>query len=97
MALHNLNKKNTTEDLRILRFGKYKGQTILGVIQDDPRYIKWCLDNIETFKLNDQETELFLISYNDIDDSIEHYDERDYPYTYQGEVPGFFGFYDFNR
>lgn len=33
-------------------FGKYKGIPITVVIERDPRYISWCLENITGFKLS---------------------------------------------
>jgi hypothetical protein len=64
----------------VFTFGKYKGQTILGVIQNDPKYIQWCLDKVEFFKLNSEETELFLICHNNVETDYEE------PYTFQGET-----------
>lgn len=33
----------------VLRFGKYKTWTIQEVFEEDPKYLKWCLDNVEGF------------------------------------------------
>lgn len=34
-----------TKALTQLNFGKYKGRTIADVVQSDPKYVKWILDN----------------------------------------------------
>jgi hypothetical protein len=31
-------------------FGKYKGKEVKWVIENDPQYYKWCLDNVKKFK-----------------------------------------------
>lgn len=36
-----------------LTFGKYKGQNIDDVIQHNPLYIIWCLDNVLGFELSE--------------------------------------------
>ena len=52
----------TPED--ILRFGKYKRLTIRKVLDYDPSYIKWCLNNIDTFEMSDKDREeVFNLSY----------------------------------
>jgi len=40
-------------------FGKYKGKGIGDIIFLDRQYIRWCLNNIPTFKLNEREQILF--------------------------------------
>ena len=42
-----------------LKFGKYKGEYVQDVIEKDPDYLLWCLDNIDWFKLT-KETEAQL-------------------------------------
>ena len=37
----------------ILNFGKYKGKTILQVIDEDPAYIVWCIRNVKNFIIDD--------------------------------------------
>lgn len=32
-----------------LDFGKHKGSTVRKVLQDDPCYLEWCLDNVTGF------------------------------------------------
>lgn len=41
----------------VLEFGKYKGQTIKQVLEQNVDYITWCLENINHFAL-DEEAEL---------------------------------------
>ena len=38
----------------ILRFGKHRNKTIRQVYEDDPTYIRWCLDSIDTFEMSDK-------------------------------------------
>ena len=40
---------------RILTFGKYKGQEIKYIILTHIGYIMWCFENINWFKLTDEE------------------------------------------
>lgn len=37
----------------VFRFGKYKTHTLLQVVMKDPRYIIWCVNNLDHFFLND--------------------------------------------
>lgn len=39
-----------------LAFGKYKGYLIEEIIDDDPNYIEWAIDEIEWFKLDQNAT-----------------------------------------
>lgn len=39
-------------------FGKYKGETIEDIIENDPQYVDWCLENVKHFSLNDEAEEL---------------------------------------
>lgn len=36
-----------------LNFGKYKGKTILQVIDENPAYIVWCIRNVKNFTIDD--------------------------------------------
>lgn len=42
-------------------FGKYKGKTIGDIIQEDPSYLSWCVDNL-SFELDDECIELMECS-----------------------------------
>lgn len=44
---------------RILTFGKYKGQEIKYIILTHIWYIMWCFENINWFKLTDEEQALY--------------------------------------
>jgi hypothetical protein len=43
-----------------ITFGKCKGALLVVVIEDDPKYVRWCLDNIDWFRI-DKEAELKLM------------------------------------
>lgn len=55
---------------RNLTFGKYKGSPIKKIILTHIGYIMWCLDNLNWFKLNDDEQDLYdaiaiaVVKYN---------------------------------
>jgi hypothetical protein len=38
-----------------IKFGKYKGETWEHVINEDPSYVAWCIDNV--YLLSDEEKE----------------------------------------
>lgn len=40
-------------------FGKHKKSVVNDVIQEDPGYIEWCLENIEGFELTDAAMAVF--------------------------------------
>lgn len=40
-------------------FGKYKGMYIDDVIKNDLQYIGWCINNVEFFKFNEEETRMY--------------------------------------
>ncbi len=42
-------KKNTTWEFT---FGKYKGQKLERVIEDDPKYVLWAVQNIDWFDID---------------------------------------------
>lgn len=35
-----------------LRFGKYKGYTVEDVLEKDPEYLLWLLENVEHFEVD---------------------------------------------
>lgn len=43
-----------TNKLELLNFGKYYNKTIHWVIKNDPKYLLWCYQNIETCNYSDQ-------------------------------------------
>ena len=44
---------------RQMTFGKYKGEDIKYIILTHIGYIMWCFENIEWFKLTDEEQDLY--------------------------------------
>jgi len=44
---------------RVFQFGKYKGQPIKKVILEHIGYVIWCLDNVDGFKLTDEEQAVY--------------------------------------
>jgi uncharacterized protein (DUF3820 family) len=48
----------------LFNFGKYKGKTLLHVIDNDPQYIIWCINNIKDFNINDKLKVELLSQYN---------------------------------
>ena len=38
-------------------FGKYKGKTIEEVFEKDALYLAWCLDNIDSFRMSEEDEE----------------------------------------
>jgi len=44
-------------------FGKYRGQTLKKVNDNDPDYLLWCEDNVKGFKIEDKEIFKFLIAW----------------------------------
>lgn len=36
----------------VLDFGKHKGLTVEDVLNDDPRYLLWALENVERFEVD---------------------------------------------
>lgn len=37
----------------IMGFGKYANSTVEDVLEDDPSYLRWCLENIPRFTVDD--------------------------------------------
>lgn len=44
-------------------FGKWKGKCIGETIMTDFQYIKWCIDNIPSFEMNEEEKALYNTSW----------------------------------
>ena len=44
-------------------FGQYKGKCISEIMMTDFQYIKWCIDNISEFKMNEEEKALYNTSW----------------------------------
>ena len=44
-------------------FGKWKGKCIGEIMMIDFQYIKWCIDNIPSFEMNEEEDALYNTSW----------------------------------
>ena len=44
-------------------FGKWKGKCIGEIMMIDFQYIKWCIDNIPSFEMNEEEKALYSTSW----------------------------------
>jgi hypothetical protein len=42
-----------------LTFGRFAGETLGDVLRVDGGYVKWCLDNLPTFSLDDEARQLY--------------------------------------
>ena len=69
-------------------FGKHKGETIEGVIQSEPQYVRWCIGNVGGFSISTPLTNLLsrqpdgsksLAYANDDWDDMWGYDESGDP------------------
>jgi uncharacterized protein (DUF3820 family) len=46
------------------QFGKYKGKTLFYVLDTNPQYIIWCINNIKEFKIDNRLKNDLLTHYN---------------------------------
>ena len=44
-------------------FGKWKGKCVGEIMMTDFQYIKWCIDNIPSFEMNEEEKALYNTSW----------------------------------
>ncbi len=58
-----------------LHFGKYKGETLMDIVDTNPRYIGWCILNLDHFYISDetiQELEMcndkFILLEDEVDE-----------------------------
>ena len=58
-----------------LNFGKHKGKTIDEILHEDPTYIRWCLENIDWFKLSKKDEKTVYILSEYCDREMEDYDD----------------------
>ena len=68
-------------------FGKHKGTIIYNVIQEDVSYIAWCIENVESFKLDNEAYVVYdraLTVYNL--DKAERNKQYDDDFMYGGSV-----------
>jgi hypothetical protein len=59
----------------VLTWGKHEGQSIEDIITDHPKYIEWCLENLDWFDLSKSAMEY----YNEMNPGLTQ-DEEDDPY-----------------
>ena len=59
-----------------LKFGKYKGKTVLDVVKDDPQYIVWCLSNLRSFLILDKD----MCKLRKANEEFKLNDEQEYKY-----------------
>ena len=59
-------------------FGKYKGQCVGDIINDDWSYVEWAEENVEGFALNGQAANLLRESQIESDDEFDYWDYVDY-------------------
>lgn len=45
----------------VFLFGKHKGETIKSVIVGEPWYVRWCIDNVEGFKLDNDAYKMYEV------------------------------------
>lgn len=55
----------------VFRFGKMKGKTVEMVIDEEPTYLRWCLDNVDNFELKDEAYSLAIIAIEDVEDDYD--------------------------
>lgn len=58
-----------------LNFGKYRGRTIDEILDEDPTYIRWCIDNIYWFKLSKEDEETVRTYADYCDREMEEYED----------------------
>lgn len=58
------------ETLQAFGFGKYKYEPIKRVIEKDPTYVKWCIENVKGFYLNSYERKLLHEKLAEINTSV---------------------------
>lgn len=57
----------------VLLFGKYKGKTINWVLEKDCSYLRWCLDEVEGFKLTKRAMDKLQPALEEYDDDLFDY------------------------
>ena len=60
----------------VLKWGKHEGQSIEDIITDNPKYIEWCLENLDWFDLSKSAREY----YNEMNPDFTQDEEEDRPY-----------------
>ena len=67
-------------------FGKWKGECIGEIMMTDLQYIKWCIDKIPTFKMNEEENALYNTSWKYSVGGYTYDTLNGYTYTNEGDV-----------
>ena len=44
--------------MKTFTFGKYKGRSVIDVLNENPAYVEWCINNIKWFSLDDTEQKM---------------------------------------
>ena len=44
--------------MKIFTFGKYKGRYVMDILNENPAYVEWCVNNIKWFSLDDTEQKM---------------------------------------
>ena len=44
--------------MKTFTFGKYKGRSVIDVLNENPAYVEWCIYNIKWFSLDDTEQKM---------------------------------------
>lgn len=44
--------------MKTFTFGKYKGRSVIEVLNENPAYVEWCINNIKWFSLDDTEQKM---------------------------------------
>lgn len=55
--------ENTPNVNDVLKFGKYKGRTVLEVIDENPSYIVWCIRNVKGFVIDKKLSDDLIAQY----------------------------------
>jgi hypothetical protein len=51
-------------------FGKYEGQKVRDVIEKDPKYVQWCLDNLKWLRFNGRARELLHLKIQKVNAEV---------------------------
>lgn len=54
-------------------FGKYNGQKVTDIIETDPKYVSWAIDNVKYFSINDEENDLLRKALYKYSEKLEKY------------------------
>lgn len=63
-------QSNSLETLRVFGFGKYQYMPYSKVIENDPTYVQWCLNNIPDFSLYSYEMEALQVKLDKLKSTL---------------------------